>query len=77
MAMSQALQKIWGTEVLFKREGGTIPVVGYMQDKLGIESILTGFGLPEDRIHSPNERLNLNVWEKGIQALIHFIFNLG
>jgi acetylornithine deacetylase/succinyl-diaminopimelate desuccinylase-like protein len=77
MAMSQALQHIWGTEVLFKREGGTIPVVGYMQDKLGIESILTGFGLPEDRIHSPNERLNLNVWEKGIQALIHFIFNLG
>lgn len=76
-AMSKALGKVWDTEVLFKREGGTIPVVGYLQDKLGVESILTGFGLPEDRMHSPNERLHLPTWEKGIQALIRFILNLG
>ncbi|MDA1330157.1 MAG: dipeptidase [Chloroflexi bacterium] len=76
-AMSAALQEVFDAPVLFKREGGTIPVVGYMQDKLGVESVLTGFGLPEDRMHSPNERLHLPTWEKGIDALIHFIFNLG
>ncbi len=76
-AMKKALETIWGVDSLYKREGGTIPVVGYMQEKLGIESVLTGFGLPEDRIHSPNERLHLPTWEKGIDALIHFIYNLS
>ena len=76
-SMKKALETMWGVETLYKREGGTIPVVGYMQDKLGIESILTGFGLPEDRIHSPNERLHLPSWKKGIDALIHFIYELG
>lgn len=76
-AMSKALETIWGVKPQFKREGGTIPVVGYMQDLLGMESVLTGFGLPEDRMHSPNERLHLPTWEKGIDALIHFIYNLG
>lgn len=76
-AMSKALETMWGVKPQFKREGGTIPVVGYMQDLLGIESVLTGFGLPEDRMHSPNERLHLPTWEKGIDALIHFIYNLG
>jgi len=76
-SMKKALETMWGVETLYKREGGTIPVVGYMQDKLGIESVLTGFGLPDDRIHSPNERLHLPTWKKGIDALIHFIYNLG
>jgi acetylornithine deacetylase/succinyl-diaminopimelate desuccinylase-like protein len=76
-AMRQALEEVWGVTPMFKREGGTIPVVGYMQDILGVESVLTGFGLPEDRMHSPNERLHLPTWEKGIDALIHFIYNLG
>lgn len=76
-AMRQALEEVWGVKAQFKREGGTIPVVGYFQDILGIESVNTGFGLPEDRMHSPNERLHLPTWEKGIDALIHFIYNLG
>jgi acetylornithine deacetylase/succinyl-diaminopimelate desuccinylase-like protein len=76
-SMKKALETMWGVETLYKREGGTIPVVGYMQDKLGIESVLTGFGLPDDRIHSPNERLHLPTWKKGIDALIHFIYNLA
>lgn len=76
-AMSDALSRAWGTSSLFKREGGSIPVVGDMQKILGIESILTGFGLPDDRIHSPNEKIDLPTWYLGINALIHFFYNLG
>ncbi len=75
-AMSDAMKKVWGKAPLFKREGGSIPVVGDMQKILGIESVLTGFGLPDDRIHSPNEKLDLPTWYRGIDALIHFFYNL-
>ena len=76
-ALAAALEKVWGTEPVYKREGGSIPVVGDMQQILGVDSVLTGFGLPDDHIHSPNERLNLPNWYKGIEALIHFFFNLA
>lgn len=76
-AMSNAMSTVWGTPPLFKREGGSIPVVGEMQKILGIESVLTGFGLPDDRIHSPNEKQDLPTWYRGIDALIHFFYNLG
>ena len=75
-AMSKALESVWGTRPLFRRVGGTIPVVGMIQRILGVESVLTGFGLPEDNVHSPNERIHLPTWEKGIEALIHFFYNL-
>jgi acetylornithine deacetylase/succinyl-diaminopimelate desuccinylase-like protein len=63
-------------EPALKREGGSVPVVADMQKHLGIDSVLTGFGLPDDRIHSPNEKLDLSTWRKGIQALIHFFYNV-
>jgi acetylornithine deacetylase/succinyl-diaminopimelate desuccinylase-like protein len=74
--MAKAFKDVWGVDPLFKREGGSIPVVGNMQDILGIESVLTGFGLPDDRIHSPNEKQDLPTWYRGIDALIHFFYNL-
>lgn len=76
-ALSLGLQAVWGKEPLFKREGGSIPVVTEMQNILGVDSVLTGFGLPDDNLHSPNEKLHLPTWYRGIDALIHFIFNLG
>ncbi len=48
-----------------------------MKEILGIESVLSGFGLPDDRIHSPNEHINLTVWKKGVETVIHFFFNLA
>lgn len=69
---SKALEKVWGRKPIFKREGGSVPVSTTLKNVLGIDSILTGFGLPDDNIHSPNERLHLPTWQKGIQALIHF-----
>jgi len=68
----KALKATWGVDVLMKREGGSIPVATSMKNILGVDSIITGFGLPDDQIHSPNERLHLPTQQMGIEALIRF-----
>lgn len=77
VAMSHAMEAIWGMRPVFKREGGSIPIVAEMQEILGVESVLTGFGLPEDNVHAPNEKLHLPTWYRGIDALVHFFYNYG
>ncbi|HSM25090.1 MAG TPA: dipeptidase [Anaerolineaceae bacterium] len=74
IALSNALEEVWGVTPFFKREGGSIPVVAAMQRILGKDSVLTGFGLPEDKIHSPNESLHIPTWKKGILSLINFFY---
>lgn len=76
-AMAKAFETVWGTRPLFRREGGSIGVVVQLQQYVGVESVLTGFGLPEDNVHSPNEKLHLPTWYKGIESLVHFIYNMG
>jgi acetylornithine deacetylase/succinyl-diaminopimelate desuccinylase-like protein len=76
-AMSKAFETVWGKRPLFKREGGSIGVVVQLQEIVGVESVLTGFGLPEDNVHSPNEKMHLPTWRKGIEALIHFFYNFN
>lgn len=71
----QALERTWGQKAIMKREGGSIPVATSIKNILGIDSIITGFGLPDDQIHSPNERLHLPTHQKGVEALIRFILN--
>ena len=75
-AMGKALETVWGTRPYFRREGGSIPVVRDMQNLLGIESVVSGFGLPDDNIHAPNEKMHLPTWYRGIEAVIHFFSNL-
>jgi len=75
-AYASALETVWGVRPYFKREGGSIPVVATMQDLLGVESVIGGFGLPDDNFHAPNEKLHLPTWYKGIEALVHFFLNL-
>jgi acetylornithine deacetylase/succinyl-diaminopimelate desuccinylase-like protein len=75
-AMSKALETVWGTRPYFRREGGSIPVVRDMQKLLGIESVICGFGLPDDNVHAPNEKMHLPTWYRGIEAVIHFFINL-
>ncbi len=75
-AMSQALQAVWATRPYFRREGGSIPVVAEMQQILGIESVIAGFGLQDDNVHAPNEKQHLPTWYRGIDAYIHFFLNL-
>jgi acetylornithine deacetylase/succinyl-diaminopimelate desuccinylase-like protein len=76
-AMAAALESVWGKQPYFRREGGSIPVVAQMQRVLGIESVVAGFGLPNDNVHAPNERLHLPTWYMGIEAFINFFINLG
>jgi acetylornithine deacetylase/succinyl-diaminopimelate desuccinylase-like protein len=76
-AMAKALETVWGRRPYFKREGGSIPVVGDMQRLLGVESVICGFGLPDDNIHAPNEKQNLATWYRGIDTYIHFFLNLN
>jgi len=76
-AMLKAMEANWNTRPVFRREGGTIPVVAQFQEYLGIESINCGFALPEDNMHAPNEKIHLPTWKRGINTLIHFFYNLG
>jgi acetylornithine deacetylase/succinyl-diaminopimelate desuccinylase-like protein len=76
LAMGKALETVWGTRPYFRREGGSIPVVRDMQNLLGIESVVCGFGLPDDNVHAPNEKMHLPTWYRGIEAVIHFFSNL-
>ncbi len=74
---AKALKEVWGVDPIYKREGGSIPIVSHMKNFLGTESVLSGFCLPGDLIHSPNEHLHLPTWKKGILATIHFLYELG
>ncbi len=76
-AMRSALELVWGVRPVFKREGGSVPVVADIQKILGADLVLTGFGLPDDRIYSPNEHLHLPTWYRGIESLVHFFYNYG
>lgn len=76
-AYVKAAETAWGVKPIFKREGGSVPVVTSFQEILGVESVNIGFGLPTDNMHGPNEKLHLPTWYKGIDALIHFFYNLA
>lgn len=71
-AASKAMEKTWGKEPIPTREGGSIPIVALFQDVLGLDSILMGFGLNEDAIHSPNESYGLFNYYRGIETISHF-----
>lgn len=73
-ALTAAMTEVFGKAPVYKREGGSVPIVADMQEILGIDSILTGFGLADDNIHSPNEKLHLPTWYRGIDTLIAFFY---
>jgi acetylornithine deacetylase/succinyl-diaminopimelate desuccinylase-like protein len=72
-AAFRAYTEVFEQAPIFVREGGSIPVVAVFQEALGIETILMGFGLPDDRLHSPNEKFHLPNFYKGIETMIHFM----
>ncbi|HQE92849.1 MAG TPA: dipeptidase [Anaerolineae bacterium] len=75
-AAFRAYAETFGVEPIFMREGGSIPVVATFQKALGIETILMGFGLPDDRLHSPNEKFHIPAFYKGIETVIRFLEGL-
>jgi acetylornithine deacetylase/succinyl-diaminopimelate desuccinylase-like protein len=76
-AAVQAYKQGFGAEPLFIREGGSVPVVTIFKKQLGLDSIMMGFGLPDDRLHSPNERYYLPNFYRGIKTSIYFLEALG
>jgi len=76
-AMQDAMQQVWGKKPLFKREGGSVPVVVLFMDLLKVDSVNCGFSLPDDNAHSPNEKLHLPTWTNGTDTVINFIYNLA
>ncbi len=68
----KALSKEFGRAPLFRREGGSVPVVAWLQQILGLDSIMLGFALPDDGIHGPNEHQNLSLLKRGVNVYCRF-----
>lgn len=62
----------FGKKPLAARRGGSIPIISSFENILGVKTILMGFGLEQNAIHSPNESMDLEVWENGIVAVTEF-----
>ena len=76
-AAARAYHRAFGAPAVFLRSGGTIPIVSLVQKVLEIPVVLMGFGLPDDRIHAPNEKFHLPNFHKGIETSIHFLAEMG
>jgi len=68
-----ALQETFGARTVYMRSGGSIPVVGLFDRHLGIPSVMMGFGLPDDNLHSPNEKFYLPNFYRGIDATARYL----
>jgi len=73
----KALSDEWGREARFIGGGGSIPVTADIKTILGMDVILAGFGLNDDRIHSPNEKYDLNCFHKGIRSWARIVDELS
>ena len=71
-AAEKGFEIAFGKRPLAARRGGSIPIISDFERVLGVKTILMGFGLEKNAIHSPNESMDLEVWEKGIIAVTEF-----
>jgi acetylornithine deacetylase/succinyl-diaminopimelate desuccinylase-like protein len=76
-AAVDSLKKAFGVDPVFFKEGGSIPIVNSFKEVLGADGILLGFGLPDDNIHSPNEKFDLNNFYKGISTVAYYYEELS
>jgi acetylornithine deacetylase/succinyl-diaminopimelate desuccinylase-like protein len=70
---ARAFADVLGRETVFIRSGGSIPIVGDFAKHLGIPTVLMGFGLPDDGLHSPNEKYKVANYYMGIKTVAHFL----
>jgi acetylornithine deacetylase/succinyl-diaminopimelate desuccinylase-like protein len=76
-ASAEAMKQVFGKDTVYIRSGGSIPIVGLFDRYLGIPSVMMGFGLPDDNLHAPNEKLHLPNFYRGIEAVARYLELLG
>jgi acetylornithine deacetylase/succinyl-diaminopimelate desuccinylase-like protein len=76
-AAARAYNEAFGAPTIFLRNGGTIPVVNLIHERLEVPVVLMGFGLPDDRIHGANEKYHLPNFHRGIETSIRFLAEIG
>ena len=74
-AAEKGFAKAFGKKPLAVRRGGSIPIISDFEQILGIKTVLMGFGLESNAIHSPNENIPLDIFRKGIEAVVEFHLN--
>lgn len=74
-AAEKGFEKAFGKKPLAVRRGGSIPIISTFEQVLGIKTVLMGFGLESNAIHSPNENIPLDIICKGIEAVVEFHLN--
>lgn len=73
----KATKKVFGKKPTLTRSGGSIPIVSNISKFLGADVILMGYGLPDDNLHSPNEKFDLEQFFKGIECNVEFLTQLN
>jgi len=76
-AAMAALEAVWGGPARYKREGGTVPVVGMIEEMLDVSTLMLGFGLPDDNLHAPNEKFHIPNFHRGVDTFIRFMTALA
>jgi acetylornithine deacetylase/succinyl-diaminopimelate desuccinylase-like protein len=76
-AAAEAMKQVFGKETVYIRSGGSIPIVAAFDASLGIPSVMMGFGLPDDNLHAPNEKMHLPNFFRGIEAVARYLEILG
>ncbi len=75
-AAAKAIEQACGQQAAMIKSGGSIPVAGLLKDSLGLETIFMGFGLEDDRVHSPNEKFELDCFRMGARSHVALIEQL-
>ncbi|NCA80018.1 MAG: M20/M25/M40 family metallo-hydrolase, partial [Sphingobacteriia bacterium] len=75
-AAEAGFAEAFGVKPLAVRRGGSIPIISSFEQILGVKTILMGFGLESDAIHSPNENFDIDIFRKGIVAVVSFYKHL-
>jgi acetylornithine deacetylase/succinyl-diaminopimelate desuccinylase-like protein len=76
-AAVRAIETGFGTRPVFKREGGSIPVVGLIKQHLGVDTLLLGWGQNDDNLHGPNEKFSIADFHRGIKSAAHLLAELA